>query len=147
MLFLTANQQCQSNEGIDRCCLKSTASTCNVDVGCLCCGQENGKAQLYVIQLSKDGSITTSSPVDLWSDVDCIFTARCYASAVLAMGLCLSVCVCLPQVGVLPKWLNRRSHKQHHTIAQGLKFSDAKDLREIRPGSPTWGGSKSATFD
>ena len=23
-----------------------------------------------------------------------IFTARCYASAVLAMGLCLSVCVC-----------------------------------------------------
>jgi len=24
-----------------------------------------------------------------------IFTARCYASAVLAMGLCLSVCVCL----------------------------------------------------
>ena len=24
-----------------------------------------------------------------------IFTARCYASAVLAMGLCLSVCVCV----------------------------------------------------
>ena len=34
-----------------------------------------------------------------------VFTARCYASAVLAMGLCpsvcLSVCVCLLQVGVL----------------------------------------------
>ena len=30
------------------------------------------------------------------------------------------------QVGVL------RS-KQNHTIAQGLQFSDAKDLREIRP--------------
>ena len=28
-----------------------------------------------------------------------VFTARCYASAVLAMGLCLSVCVCLSQVG------------------------------------------------
>ena len=28
-----------------------------------------------------------------------IFTARCYASAVLAMGLCLSVCVC-PSVSV-----------------------------------------------
>ena len=50
------------------------------------------------------------------------FTARCYASAVLAMGLCLSVCacVCLSQVGVLLKRLNRGSHKQHHTIAQGL---------------------------
>ena len=59
-----------------------------------------------------------------------IFTARCYASAVLAMGLCLS------QVGVLLKRQNVGSHKQHHTIAQGLYFSDTKDLREIRPGSP-----------
>jgi len=45
-------------------------------------------------------------------------------------------CVCLSQVGVLLKRLNVRSHKQHHTIAQGLQFSDAKDLREIRPGLP-----------
>jgi len=32
-----------------------------------------------------------------------VFTARCYASAVLAMGLCLCLClsVCLSQVGVL----------------------------------------------
>ena len=63
-----------------------------------------------------------------------IFTARFYASAVLAMGLCLSVR--LSQVEVLLKWLNIGSHKQHHTIAQGLQFSDARDLREIRPGSP-----------
>ena len=46
------------------------------------------------------------------------FSARCYASAVLAMGLCLSVR--LSQVGVLLKRLNRGSHKQQHTIAQGL---------------------------
>jgi len=60
-----------------------------------------------------------------------IFTARCYASAVQAMGLCLSVClsVCLSRVGVLLKRLNVGSHKWHHTIAQGLQFSDAKDLR------------------
>ena len=34
----------------------------------------------------------------------------------------VSVCppVRLPQVGVLLKWLNVGSHKQHHTIAQGL---------------------------
>jgi len=70
-----------------------------------------------------------------------IFTARCYASAVLAMALCLSVClsVCPSQVGVLLKRLNAGSHKQHHTIAQGLKFSVDKDLREIRPGSPSAG--------
>ena len=37
-----------------------------------------------------------------------------YASAVLAMGLCLS------QVGVLLKRLNVGSHKQHRTIPQGL---------------------------
>jgi len=49
-----------------------------------------------------------------------LFTTRCYASAVLALSVCLSVCVCLSQVGVLLKWLNVGSHKQHHTIAQGL---------------------------
>jgi len=45
----------------------------------------------------------------------------------------------LSQVGVLLKRLNVQSHKQHHTIAQGFEFSDAKDLREIRPGSPPTG--------
>jgi len=67
----------------------------------------------------------------LWSFIATVFTVRCYASAVLAMGLCL----CLSQVGVLLKRLNTGSHKQYHTIAQGLYFSDANDL-EIRPGSP-----------
>ena len=43
-----------------------------------------------------------------------IFTARCYASAVLAVAPCLS------QVGVLLKRLNVGSHKQQRTIAQGL---------------------------
>ena len=47
-----------------------------------------------------------------------IFTVRCYACAVPAMGLCLSVC--LSQVGVLLKRLNVGSHKQHHMIDQGL---------------------------
>ena len=47
-----------------------------------------------------------------------IFTARCYASAVLAMVLCLSVRLSLrpSQVGVLLKRLNVGSHKQNHTI-------------------------------
>ena len=46
------------------------------------------------------------------------------------------VSVCLSLVGVLLKQLNTGSHKQHRTIAHGLYFSVAKDLREIRPGSP-----------
>jgi len=60
--------------------------------------------------------------------VQFVFTARCYASTVLAMGLCpsvsVSLCVCvgLAQVGILLKRLNTGSHKQHHTIAQGLVF-------------------------
>jgi len=32
----------------------------------------------------------------------------------------VSVSVCLSQVGVLLKWLNRGSNKQHHTKAQEL---------------------------
>ena len=36
------------------------------------------------------------------------------------VSVCPSVCVCLSQVGVLLKRLNVGSHKQHHTIAQGL---------------------------
>ena len=51
------------------------------------------------------------------------------------MAMCLSVCP--SQAGVLLKRLNVGSRKQQHTIAQGLKFSEAKDLSEIRPGSPT----------
>ena len=56
----------------------------------------------------------------------------------IAMALCLSVCP--SQAGVLLKRQNVGSHKQHHTIPQGLSFSGAKDLREIRPGAPNAGG-------
>jgi len=42
-----------------------------------------------------------------------IFTARCYASAVLAMGLCLSV-----TSPCSTKTANTGSHKQNHTIPQ-----------------------------
>ena len=75
-----------------------------------------------------------------------VLTARCNASAVLAMAVCPSVCpsvrlsvclsVCPSQVGILLKRLKVGSHKQHHTIVQGLSFSEVKDLRKIRPGSP-----------
>jgi len=47
-----------------------------------------------------------------------VFNARCYASTVLAMALCLSVRP--SQVGVLLQQLNVGSRKQQHTIVQGL---------------------------
>ena len=52
----------------------------------------------------------------------------------------MDLCLCLSQVEVLLKRLNTGSHKQHNTIAQqGLYFSGAKYLREIRPRSPRAG--------
>jgi len=44
----------------------------------------------------------------------------------------------LSQVGVLLKRPNVGSHKQCHTIAQGL-FSDAEDLRKIQMEYPNGG--------
>jgi len=46
--------------------------------------------------------------------------------------VCLSLSVCLSQVGVLLKWLNIGSRKQHHARAHGFYFSETKDLHEIR---------------
>ena len=60
------------------------------------------------------------------------------------MALCLSVC--LSQVGVLLKQLNTGSQKQKHTMAQGVKFSDDKDLREIPPGSPHTGAPNAGVW-
>ena len=77
--------------------------------------------------------------------VDCCgLHVTCFYRAMLCIrgtshgpvSLSVSVSVCLSHVGVLLKRQNVGSHKQHHTIPQGLQFSDAKDLREIRPGSP-----------
>jgi len=44
-----------------------------------------------------------------------------------AMGLC--PCLCLSQVGVLPKRLNLESNKQHYTIAHGFVFWSQKTQR------------------
>jgi len=48
---------------------------------------------------------------------------------------CHRVSVC-PSVTchIVSKWLNAESRKQHHTITQGLQFSDAKGVSEIRIG-------------
>ena len=77
-----------------------------------------------------------------------VFTARCYASAVLAMALCPSVCVCLSQVGVLLKRLNVSSHKQTDSSFLTPKISAKFDRgHPLRGRRMQVGGSKSATFD
>ena len=88
------------------------------------------------------------------SKLEVILTARCYASAVLAMGLCLSVRVRLSQVGVLLKRQNVGSHKQYHTISRRLySFLMPKISAKFDRGHPLRGRrmqvgwSKSATFD
>ena len=94
----------------------------------------------------RSGAYTTATSV--------VFTARCYASAVLAVGLCTSVCLC-PSV---TSQCNTNSAK--HRITQttphdspGTLVSDAKDPRNSTGVTPyegaecRWGGSKSATFD
>jgi len=69
-----------------------------------------------------------------------VFMARCYASEVLAMGLCpcLSVClsVGLSQAGVLLKQLNTGSHKQHHMIVQDSSFLMPKISAKFDRGHP-----------
>ena len=56
--------------------------------------------------------------------ISLIFTARCYASAVLTMGMCPSVCLCpcLSQAGVLLKRQKLGSHKQYHNTPGTLFF-------------------------
>ena len=65
-------------------------------------------------------------------------SARCYASAVLAMGLCLSVCLSVTSRSST----KTAKHRITQTTPQDspgtpVFCSDAKDIREIRPGSPT----------
>jgi len=55
-----------------------------------------------------------------------VFTARRYASAVLAVVVCPSVClsvcpsVCLSQAGIVSKRQHIESRKQRRTVAQGI---------------------------
>jgi len=61
-------------------------------------------------------------------------------SATLASCIsCRHVSVCPSQVGVLLKWLNTGSHKQCHTISQGLySFLMLKISAKFEPGHPQW---------
>jgi len=81
-----------------------------------------------------------------------VFTARCYASAVLAMGLPVSVR--LSQVGVLIKRLTQKDHTNNTTRwPRESSFLTPKISTKFDRVTPYGGakcrlsGSKSATFD
>jgi len=101
------------------------------------------------MSLRRIGCVTQSS----------IFTARCYASAILAMGLCLSVCVC---PSVRPSVTSRSSTRTaKRRITQTTSHDSPGTLVFWCQRSPwnstgvtpydgaecRWGGSKSANFD
>ena len=67
---------------------------------------------------------------------------RSFYRATLCQRGVLSCCVCLSvslsQAGIVPKWLNVGSRKQRHTITQGLRLSEAKNIGEIpKRSTPT----------
>ena len=91
--------------------------------------------------------------------VEWIFTARCYASAVLAVGLCLSVCVrlsvCLSVTSrSSTKTAKRRitqttPHDSPGTLVFWCQRSprNSTGVTSYEGAECRWGGSKSATYD
>jgi len=82
-----------------------------------------------------------------------LFTARCYASAVLAMGMCL--CLSVSVTGrSFAKTAKRRvtkttPHDSPGTLVLGCQISPRNSTGVIpyEGAKCRWGGSKSATFD
>ena len=88
-------------------------------------------------------------------NVTYVFTARCHASAVLAMGLCPSVSVCLSVTSrCSTKTAKRRiTQTTPHDAPGTLVFWCQRSPRNSTGVTPyedaecRWGGSKSTTFD
>ena len=82
-----------------------------------------------------------------------VFTARCYASAVLAMGLCLSVRPSVTSRSSTKTAKQRITQTTPHDSPGTLVFWYQRSPRNSTGVTPyegaecRWGGSKSATFD
>ena len=82
-----------------------------------------------------------------------VFTARCYASAVLAMSLCLSVCLSVTSRSSTKPAKLRIKQTTPHDSRGSLVFCRQRSPRNSTGVTPywgdkcRWGGSKSATFD
>ena len=82
-----------------------------------------------------------------------VFTARCYASAVLAMALCPSVCPSVTSRCSTKTAKRRITQTRPHDSPGTLVFRSQRSPRNSTGVTPCegaecrWGGSKSATFD
>ena len=82
-----------------------------------------------------------------------VFTARCYASAVLAMALCLSVCLSITSRCSTKTAKRRITQTTPHDSPGTLVFWSQRSPRNSTGATPyggakyRWGGSKSSTFD
>ena len=82
-----------------------------------------------------------------------VFTARCYASAVLAMGLCLCLSVSVTSRSYTKTAKRRITQTTPHDSPGTLVFRRQRSPRNSTGVTPyegaecRWGGSKSATFD
>jgi len=82
-----------------------------------------------------------------------VFTARCYASAVIAMALCLSVCLSVTSRSSTKTAKRRITETTPHDTPGTLVFWRQRFPRNSTGVTPyegakrRWGGSKSATFD
>jgi len=82
-----------------------------------------------------------------------VFTARCYASAVLAMALCLSVCLSVTSRSSTKTAKHRIKQTTPYDTPGTLVFWSQRSPRNSTGITPyegakcRWGGSKSATFD
>jgi len=113
-----------------------------------CCGRENPALRWRMFRPCR-------------SKADTLVTARCYASTVLAIALCLSVCpsvrppVCLSVTSrSSTKTVKRRiTQTTPHDSTGTLVFGSQRSPRNSTGITPCggakyrWGGSKSATFD
>jgi len=116
---------------------------------------DNSVFRRKIKQRLQSGCIWQST--SLVDSICAIFTARCYTSAVLAMGLCLSVRLCLcPSVTSrsYTKTAKRRiTQTTPHDTPKTLVFWCQRSPRNSTGVIPCggakcrWGGSKSATFD
>ena len=109
-----------------------SSSLKTVVVLCICSADESIVSRDRSVRRSLQRLVTQTVTIDntQYSRINCnaensqkfdrsYLLESCYASAVLAMALCPSVCLSVrpSQVGVVLKRLNVGSRTQHHTIA------------------------------
>ena len=131
-----------------------SSSLKTVVVLCICSADESIVSRDRSVRRSLQRLVTQTVTIDntQYSRINCnaensqkfdrsYLLESCYASALLAMALCPSVCLSVrpSQVGVVLKRLNVGSRTQHHTIARDSSFLTPKISAKFDRGHPLRG--------